>query len=77
MTLTGFSLPELSAFDPPVEGEGSIDPMGLAAISDRLADLSAHEPAGRESQTGHARGGSADCQRSSVPSGRHGVLWVG
>jgi hypothetical protein len=39
VTLTGFSLPELSAFDPPVEGEGSIDPMGLAAISDRLADL--------------------------------------
>ena len=39
VTLTGFSLPELSAFDPPVEGEGSLDPMGLAAISDRLADL--------------------------------------
>ena len=39
MTLTGFSLPELSAFDPPVEGEGSLDPMGLAAISDRLANL--------------------------------------
>jgi hypothetical protein len=39
VTLTGFSLPELSAFDPPVAGEGSIDPMGLAAISDRLADL--------------------------------------
>jgi hypothetical protein len=37
----------------------------------------AHEPAGRESQTGHARGGSADRQRSSVPSGRRGVLWVG
>ena len=40
VTPTGFSPPELSAFDPPVEGEGSIDPMGLAAISDRLADLS-------------------------------------
>jgi hypothetical protein len=39
VTLTGFSLPELSAFDPPVEGEGSLDPMGLAAISDRLANL--------------------------------------
>ena len=39
MTLPGFSLPELSAFDPPVEGEGSHDPMGLAAISDRLANL--------------------------------------
>lgn len=38
MTLTGFTLPELSAYDPPVAGEGSLDPMGLAAISDRLAD---------------------------------------
>ncbi len=38
MTLAGFTLPELSAYDPPVAGEGSIDPMGLAAISDRLAD---------------------------------------
>ena len=31
MTLAGFTLPELSAYDPPVAGEGSIDPMGLAA----------------------------------------------
>lgn len=38
MTLNGLALPELSAFDPPVSGEGSLDPMGLAAISDRLAD---------------------------------------
>ena len=38
MTLVGFELPELSAYDPSVEGEGSLDPMGLAAISDRLAD---------------------------------------
>src|SRR4051812_49081009 len=38
MTLAGFTLPELSAYDPPVAGEGSLDPMGLAAISDRLAD---------------------------------------
>lgn len=38
MTLTGLTLPELSEFDPPIAGEGSIDPMGLAAISDRLAD---------------------------------------
>jgi hypothetical protein len=38
MTLAGLALPELSAYDPPVEGEGSLDPMGLAAISDRLAD---------------------------------------
>ena len=36
--LAGFTPPSLSAFDPPVEGEGSLDPMGLAAISDRLAD---------------------------------------
>lgn len=38
MTLAGLTLPELSDYDPPVAGEGSIDPMGLAAISDRLAD---------------------------------------
>lgn len=38
MTLAGLTLPELSEYDPPVAGEGSIDPMGLAAISDRLAD---------------------------------------
>ena len=38
MTLAGFTLPELSAYDPPVAGEGSLDPMGLAAISDRLAN---------------------------------------
>lgn len=36
--LAGLSLPRLSEFDPPVVGEGSLDPMGLAAISDRLAD---------------------------------------
>jgi hypothetical protein len=39
LPLTGLSLPAVSAFDPPVAGEGSLDPMGLAAISDRLADL--------------------------------------
>jgi len=38
VTLAGLTLPELSAYDPPVAGEGSLDPMGLAAISDRLAD---------------------------------------
>jgi hypothetical protein len=38
MTLAGLTLPELSQYDPPVAGEGSLDPMGLAAISDRLAD---------------------------------------
>lgn len=38
MALTGFSLPELSEYDPPAAGEGSLDPMGLAALSDRLAE---------------------------------------
>lgn len=38
MTLAGLTLPDLSTFDPPLAGEGSLDPMGLAAISDRLAD---------------------------------------
>jgi hypothetical protein len=32
------TLPQLSAYDPPEAGEGSIDPVGVAAISDRLAD---------------------------------------
>lgn len=36
--LAGFTPPDLSEYDPPVEGEGSLDPMGLAAISDRLAE---------------------------------------
>ena len=38
MTLGGFTLPALSAYDPGMEGEGSLDPMGLGAIADRLAD---------------------------------------
>lgn len=38
MSIAGLTLPMLSAFDPPVAGEGSLDPLGLAAISDRLAD---------------------------------------
>jgi hypothetical protein len=37
--IESFSLPEFSASDPPAEREGSLDPMGLAAISDRLANL--------------------------------------
>lgn len=37
-TLAGFRFPELSEYDPPVAGEGSLDPMGLATLSDRLAD---------------------------------------
>jgi hypothetical protein len=39
MTITGLVLPQLSEFDPPVASEGSLDPMGLAAISDRLANV--------------------------------------
>ena len=39
MSVTGLVLPQLSAFDPAVVGEGSLDPMGLAAISDRLANV--------------------------------------
>ena len=35
----GLTLPAVSAFDPPVAGEGSLDPMGLAGLSDRLAEL--------------------------------------
>lgn len=38
MAVAGLTLPALSAYDPLVAGEGSLDPMGLAAISDRLAD---------------------------------------
>jgi hypothetical protein len=38
VAVAGLTLPALSAYDPPVAGEGSLDPMGLAAISDRLAD---------------------------------------
>ncbi len=38
MTIAGFTLPALSAYDPPASGEGSLDPCGLAAFSDRLAD---------------------------------------
>ena len=38
MTIPGLSLPALSEYDPKAAGEGSLDPMGLAALSDRLAD---------------------------------------
>lgn len=31
-------LPRLSAYDPGAEGEGGIDPLGLSAVADRLAD---------------------------------------
>ena len=39
MSIAGLTLPQLSAYDPPVASEGSLDPMGLAAISDRLANV--------------------------------------
>jgi len=32
-------LPRLSAYDPGAEGEGGLDPLGLAAIADRIADI--------------------------------------
>jgi hypothetical protein len=32
-------LPRLSAYDPGAVGEGSIDPLGLAAVADRIADV--------------------------------------
>jgi hypothetical protein len=31
-------LPAVTRLDPEVEGEGSIDPLGLAAVADRLAE---------------------------------------
>jgi hypothetical protein len=31
-------IPYRSEFDPEIQGEGSIDPLGLAALADRLAD---------------------------------------
>lgn len=39
MPLMGLALPAVSAYDPPATGEGSLDPMGLAATSDRLAEV--------------------------------------
>ena len=32
-------MPRLSAYDPGATGEGSLDPLGLAAVADRIADL--------------------------------------
>ena len=37
--VSGLTFPHLSEHDPPVAGEGSIDPLGLAPASDRLADF--------------------------------------
>ena len=37
MTL-GLQLPHLSSYDPGLAGEGSLDPLGLASIADKLAE---------------------------------------
>jgi len=37
LTIGGLTLPQYSAFDPKGKGEGSLDPLGLGAISERLA----------------------------------------
>ena len=34
----GLTLPTLTVADPPVSGEGSLDPLGMAALADRIAD---------------------------------------
>jgi hypothetical protein len=39
MAVAGLTLPALTEADPEVVGEGSIDPLGLAQIADRLANL--------------------------------------
>ena len=39
MALSLLSLPELSEADPQLAGEGTLDPVGLAPIADRLAEL--------------------------------------
>lgn len=43
-------LPRLSQYDPGVVGEGGLDPMGLAAVADRIADLLAPGVRARMSQ---------------------------
>lgn len=47
---TVFPLPALSEPDPEVAGEGSLDPLGLASIADRLADLIAPDVRARMSR---------------------------
>lgn len=36
--LSGLTLPTLTTVDPPVAGEGSLDPLGTGALADRIAD---------------------------------------
>ncbi len=43
-------LPRLSAYDPGAEGEGGLDPLGLGAIADRIADVLAPGVRARMSQ---------------------------
>ena len=38
MAVPSLSMPSLTAYDPPVAGEGSLDPMGLGGLSERLAN---------------------------------------
>src|SRR3546814_13988265 len=38
MTLVGLTLPSLTVADPPVAGEGSLDPLGTGALADRIAE---------------------------------------
>jgi hypothetical protein len=38
MTATPFPLPALTDEDPPIAGEGSLDPLGLALVAERLAE---------------------------------------
>lgn len=38
MSISGLTLPTLTEADPEISGEGSLDPLGLAQIADRLAD---------------------------------------
>jgi hypothetical protein len=43
----GLQLPQLTAADPDLLGEGSLDPLGLAPLADKLADLIAPEVSDR------------------------------
>ncbi len=36
--MTASMMPELSDSDPEIAGEGSLDPLGLSALADRLAE---------------------------------------
>lgn len=38
MVLRGFTVPRFTEFDPPGDGEGGLDPLGLGSLAERLAD---------------------------------------